>query len=314
MSSPQQQRIGYLGPPGTFTEQALLRVPKFAELERVPFTLLSDVLFGVTEGVIDFGIVPVENAIEGTVNASIDTLAFDVDLMIQHELVEQIHMNLLVVPGTTLADVKKIRSIPVATAQCRAWLRKNLPNVEFIPAASTAGAVQEVADQADPTIAAIGNERAGEVYGLEPLATGIEDHPENMTRFVIVSREGIPAPTGFDKSTIVVFQHADRAGSLLAILQEFAARSINLTMLSSRPTKTSLGDYCFVMDLIGHVSDPVVADCLRTLHATQGSVKYMGSYPSARVNGVDDAQRVQTTEAFARAESWITDLQNSVGE
>lgn len=314
MSSSNQPRIGYLGPPGTFTEQALLREPKFADMERVPFTLLSDVLFGVTDGEIEYGIVPVENAIEGTVNASIDTLAFDVDLRIQHELVEHIHMNLLAVPGTELSEIKSIRSIPVATAQCRTWLRENLPNVEFIPATSTAGAVQQVAEEADSSIAAIGNERAGEVYGLQAVGAGIEDHPENMTRFVIVSRDGIPAPTGFDKTTIVVFQQADRAGSLLAILQEFAARSINLTMLSSRPTKTSLGDYCFVMDLVGHINDPVVADCLRTLYATQGAVKFIGSYPSAREVGSGNGDRLAASEALARADSWIADLQASIAD
>ena len=141
-------------------------------------------------------------------------------------------------------------------------------------------------------------------------ATDIEDHPENKTRFVVVSRSGIPAPTGHDKSSIVVYQQADRPGSLLAILQEFAARSINLTLLLSRPTKTSLGDYCFLLELDGHIGDEVVADCLRTLQATQADVKFLGSYPAAGAHGPE--RRAEVEAAFHQADTWLATLRGQL--
>lgn len=303
-------RIGFLGPMGTFTEQALLAESDLAAAEQVPFALMTEVLFAVADGRVELGVVPVENAIEGTVNATVDTMAFDVDVAIQRELVQQVSFELLAVPGATIGGIERVVSIPVASAQCRSWLRAELPDVAFVAAGSTAEAAATVAESGDPGVAAIANVRAGEVYGLRSLAGDIEDHPENRTRFVVVAASGIPAPTGHDKTSIVVFQQRDRPGSLLAILQEFAARSINLTLLLSRPTKTSLGDYCFVIDLEGHVADPVVADCLRTLRATQGGVKFLGSYPAAGEHG--PAARAQVDAAFADAEEWVEALRRQI--
>ena len=304
-------RIGFLGPEGTFTEQAVLREADLATAEHVPFPLMTEVLFAVADGRVELGVVPVENAIEGTVNATVDTMAFDVDISIRRELVQQVSFELLAVPGATIEGIERVVSIPVASAQCRSWLRDQLPEVTFTAAGSTAEAAATVAESGDPSVAAIANARAGEVYGLRSLAGDIEDHPENRTRFVVVAASGIPAPTGHDKTSIVVFQQRDRPGSLLAILQEFAARSINLTLLLSRPTKTSLGDYCFVIDLEGHVADPVVADCLRTLRATQGGVKFLGSYPAAGEHG--PAARAQVDAAFADAEDWVEALRRQIG-
>ena len=308
--SPAPRRVGFLGPVGTFTEQAMLREADLAELEAVPYPLMTDVLFAVAEGDIDLGVVPVENAIEGTVNATVDTMAFDVDVLIQRELLEPVALHLLTVQGAELSRVRQVVSIPVASAQCRTWLRDHLPQVEYVAANSTAEAAETVAKAADPTVAAIANERAAAVYGLDIAGADIEDHPENQTRFVLVGRTGIPAPTGHDKTSIVVFQRADRPGSLLAILQEFAARSINLSLLLSRPTKTSLGDYCFVLDLDGHLADPVVADCLRTIRATQSDVKFLGSYPAAGAHG--PAARAEVDAAFGEADDWLTGLRDQL--
>lgn len=304
------ERVAFLGPVGTFTEQALHRQPDLSAAELVPCDSMVDVLFAVHDGLADAGVVPIENAIEGTVNATIDTLAFDVELLIQRELVEPVSLDLMAPAGANLESIRSVMSIPVATAQCRRWLRDHLPGAEHRAANSTAEAAETVAKAADPALAAIGNERAAEVYGLDVLASEIEDHPENRTRFVVVSRDGVPAPTGHDKSSIVVYQRSDRPGSLLAILQEFAARSINLTLLLSRPTKTSLGDYCFLLELEGHVADEVVTDCLRTLKATQADVKFLGSYPAAGTGG--EQRRADVGAALAEADRWIRDLRARV--
>lgn len=303
---PPGSRVAYLGPRGTFTEQALLTQPDLAAGELIPVASMADALFAVQEGDADLAVAPIENAIEGTVNATIDTLAFDVDLLIQRELVLPVELDLLVRPGATLGEVKTVVSIPVAAAQCRAWLRANLPGAELQAANSTAEAAQTAAAADDPAVAAIANPRAAEVYGLDRAATDIESHPENRTRFVVVAASGIPPATGHDKSTVVVYQRADRPGSLLAILQEFAARSINLTLLLSRPTKTSLGEYCFVLDMEGHISDEVVADCLRSLRATQADVKFLGSYPAA--GDAAPAARAEADAAAAEAERWLESL------
>ena len=299
-------RIGYLGPVGTFTEQALMTQPDLADGDLVPLPTMSDVLFAVNEGEVDLGVVAIENAIEGTVNVAVDTLAFDVDVRIQREIVLRVQMNLLARPGATLGDIKAVMSIPVAWAQCRTWLRANLGPIDRVATGSTAEAAELVSLSTEPGVAAVANARAATVYGLETLATDIEDHPENETRFVVVGRDTIPAPTGHDKTSIVVFQRADTPGSLLAILQEFAARRINLSLLLSRPTKNRLGDYCFVLDLDGHVSDEVVADCLRALKAKQADVKFLGSYPAAGEGGHE--VRHAAGRAELAADEWITAL------
>lgn len=158
-------------------------------------------------------------------------------------------------------------------------------------------------------MAAIANARAAEVYGLRTLAADIEDHPENSTRFVLVAPSGVPKATGHDKTSVVVYQQEDRPGSLIAILQEFVARDINLTKLESRPTKKGLGDYCFVFDLEGHIRDEVVADCLRNLKAKQADVKFLGSYPAA---GAGHTTRAEVAERFRSAEAWVDSLRSQI--
>ncbi len=311
MSSPRTpRRVAYLGPQGTFTEQALLSQPDLASAELVPLASMPDVLFAVHDGEVDAGVVAVENAIEGTVNVAVDTLAFDVDLVVQRELVLGVQMHLMAPAGVRLEDVERIHSIPVAWAQCHKWLRANVNAAAPVPAGSTAEAARLAAETTDGHTAAIANALAAEVYGLEILAPDIEDHPENQTRFAVVAREGIPAPTGHDKTSIVVFQRADAPGSLLSILQEFAARRINLSLLLSRPTKSRLGEYCFVIDLHGHITDEVVADCLRTLKAKQADVKFLGSYPAAGPAG--PAARAESDASAREAAEWVDALRAQV--
>ncbi|MBW8825095.1 MAG: prephenate dehydratase [Acidobacteria bacterium] len=303
-------RIGFLGPLGTFTEQALLSQPDLGAMELVPIQPILDVLAATEGGTVDVGFVPIENAIEGTVNETIDSLAFEHDLLIQREVVIGIHLNLMAPAGTALDDIREVVSMPVASAQVRGWLAKQLPGVKVVAANSTAEAASQVGRDRVPGVAAIAPAVAAELYGLEIVAKEIEDHPENKTRFVVVTREGVPAPTGHDKTSIVCFQSADRPGSLLGILQEFAARAINLTKLESRPTKQSLGDYCFIIDFEGHIADDVVADCLRELKAKNGDVKFLGSYPAAGEHG--EAVRRDAQASWRAADAWVQGLRGGI--
>ena len=308
--SVDQPVLAYLGPAGTFTEQALHSQTDLLDYTLTPTTSIPEVLRMVADGRADFGFVAIENSIEGSVNITQDTLTFDTDLLIQREVVSEIELNLLAHAGVGLGDVEMVLSFPHAIAQCRTWLTENLPEAATGAVNSTADAARQVAENRPPATAAIATSRAAQVYGLEILVPDIEDHPENETRFVLVAAEGVPAPSGHDKTSLVVFQDADRPGSLLGILQEFAARSINLTRLESRPTKQGLGDYCFLIDLEGHVADEVVADCLRNLHMKNGRVKFLGSYPSASDDG---GLRDQASEASRDADQWLDDLRGRIG-
>jgi prephenate dehydratase len=200
-------------------------------------------------------------------------------------------------------------SHPNPLGQTRVWMTKHLPDATPVAANSTAEAAQQVAKSRKAGTASIGTRQGAHAAGLEILASEIEDHPENQTRFVIVGY-GVPAPTGHDKTSIVCFQRADRPGSLLAILQEFAARAVNLTKLESRPTKKGLGQYCFLIDLEGHVADELVADCLRTLAAKVAHVKFLGSYPVAGLDG--PAKRTAATKAWRDADRWVGELRDRV--
>ncbi|MDQ6909362.1 MAG: prephenate dehydratase [Actinomycetota bacterium] len=303
-------RIAFLGPPGTFTEEALLGQPDLAGGELVAMRSMRDVLQATTDGEVDIGFVALENSIEGTVRLVLDGLVFEHDLLIQREVELAVNQNLLAPPDLTLAEVRRVVSFPDALAQCQRFFKQQLPAVEVVAANSTAEAVKAVGESRPPATAALGSALAGKIYGLEVIAANIDDHPENRTRFVVVARSGIPAPTGHDKTSIVCFQHADRPGSLHAILGQFTARNINLTKLESRPTKHSLGDYCFIIDLEGHLDDEVVADCLRDLHAQSSNVKFLGSYPAAGDHG--PAIRRDAEASWRAADEWISSLRGQV--
>lgn len=302
-------RVGFLGPRGTFADEALHTQADLASGDAVPLRTVPEVITAVERGDVDLGLVPIENSIEGTITVTIDTLAFDTDLLIQREIDLPVSLHLCAKPGTALADVRTVISHPNPLGQSRGWLTKELPDVELVAANSTADAAQQVADADDRARASIGTARGAELFGLVVLASEIEDHPENETRFVVVGR-GVPAPTGHDKTSIVCFQREDRPGSLLAILQEFAARAINLTKLESRPTKRGLGQYCFFIDVEGHVDDEVLADCLRHLAANQAEVKFLGSYPVAGAQAPE--RRLAATEAWKNASDWVEDLRAQI--
>ncbi len=302
--------VAFFGPSGTFTEEALLSQADLAAAARVPLGSIPDVIAAVERGDHDLGVVPIENSIEGSVAVTLDSLAFESELLIQREVDLPISMNLFAKPGTALGAVRTVLSYPHAFAQCRQWLGRKLPEATAVAANSTAEAAQRVARSKRTDQAAIGNALAAQLYGLVTLAADIEDHPENQTRFVVVGR-GIPAPSGHDRTSIVSFQRHDRPGSLLGILQEFAARSLNLTKVESRPTKQSLGEYCFFIDFEGHVSDELAADCLRAV-ATKAQVKFLGSYPVAGQEA--HARRTAATKAWRDAGRWIDSLRTQVRE
>ena len=306
--------VGFLGPSGTFTEEALRSQPDLAGAKPQALGSFIEVLDAVEGGGVDYGFVAMENSIEGTVSVTLDELVFERDLLIVREVVLPVTQNLVALPGTELADVDTVVSFPHATGQCRAWLRAHLPGTEEVASTSTAAAVRYVAEHRQPGTVAIGTALAASLHGLEVIAHRIEDHTDNATRFVLVASPtaGIPAPSGHDKTSIVCFQSADRPGSLHAILGQFSARDINLRKLESRPTRRALGDYCFVIDLVGHVGDEVVADCLRDLHATLPAVKFLGSYPAAGEMSAEIRRDVHA--AWAAADKWIQGLRASVRE
>jgi prephenate dehydratase len=303
-------RIGYLGPPGTFTEEALLSQEDLADQELVPLVTVPDVLAATQRGDLEIGFVPIENSIEGTQTTTLDALVFEYDLLIQREVVIDVHMQLVGPKGLRLKDVTRVLAFPFAENQVRRFLAQRLPGAEVVPAHSNAEAARRLAEEELPGTAAVSTALAAELYGLTVLQADIEDHADNATRFVAVAPAGIPAPTGHDRTSIACFQKADRPGSLHSILGQFSARNINLTKLESRPTKKALGDYCFIIDLEGHIADEVVADCLRDLHAQLKNVKYLGSYPAAGAHGPAIRRGVQ--KAWQEADAWVAGLRAQI--
>ncbi len=305
------RRIGFLGPAGTYSEQALRsQADLVGGAELVPMRNFGDILSETQSGGVDLGFVAIENAIEGTVNASLDALAFDTNLLIQREVVLDITMNLMAIPGTALDEIKVVTSHPVANAQCREFLRQKLPLAEVVPANSTADAARVASE--DPGVAALGPSLAGELYGLEIIAADMADisGAKNQTRFLVVGSSGVPSRTGNDKTTVVMSQREDKPGSLVQILHEFSARNLNLSKLTSRPARTSLGHYCFIVDIVGHISDDIVANALLNVRAKHADVKFLGSYPAG--GAMASEVRDQNNEAWNEAQSWLASLRSQV--
>ncbi len=280
--------IGFLGPTGTFTEEALRatldeRTPTGRLRRFLPFASNPETIEAVSKGEVDCAIVPIENSIEGSVSATIDMLAHEIDnVQIVREVRHPIRHSLLARPGLTLDQITKVISHPHANGQCRIWLRRNLPGREIEAANSTANAVEKVASANEPW-AAIGNKLAGTTYGCAVLEADIEDHDDNETRFVFLARQR-ERQDWFEpyKTSVVCEIQKDQPGALLLILQEFAFRRVNLTKIESRPSKRRLGDYIFIVDMEGKVDDAAVADALRCLRCKLPRLTVLGSYPVGR--------------------------------
>jgi len=273
-----KKKIAYLGPPGTFTEEALTKFLENSEdVQKVSLPTVPEVIKSVDRGEVNEGLVPIENSIEGSVNITQDILTFESEAKIIREMTIPIKHNLIGRKGLKLKNIKKIVSHPHATAQCRIFLSSNFTDIEIVAANSTAEAVKKILEM-DKDVAAIGTRAAAELYSLNIIASDIEDYKENKTRFVFIGNY-IPLKTGHDKTSIVCFLKKDKPGSLYNILKEFAVREVNLTRLESRPAKKNLGDYVFMIDIEGHMHDKEVFEALGALRKKVYLVKILGSYP-----------------------------------
>jgi prephenate dehydratase len=302
-----QDTVAYLGPEGTFTETAarMLRLGSDAA-SLVACRDVLEVFRTVERGDAARGVVPIENTLEGSVTATLDALAFETDLLIHGELELPVNLVLAVVPGTTLDTIVSVRSHIVALGSSRRWLGEHLGHVEQLASASTARAAQEVAELGRGH-AAIVNPLAAERYGLEIIADGLADRTGNMTRFVMVGKH-VPPATGWDKTSLVVFIDTNRPGALLQLLEIFATRDLNLTKIESRPTKTELGEYCFFVDVEGHLSDERVGDALAMVKRTQRDVRLLGSYRRSGARQRAEAARIERDDAAYRdAASWLAE-------
>jgi prephenate dehydratase len=271
-------RVAYLGPPGTFSEEAVGRCLTLAGAERVPFPSFGDAYEAALRGDVDVALLPVENSIEGAVGATLDLLAHRPGLRIQEELVLPVEQHLLGPRGMALGAIQKVLSHPQALGQCVAFLRSRLTGVPTEPTLSTADAARRAA--AEPGVAAIGGKGAAERYGLEILAPAIQDAAENSTRFVLLGK-GDARATGRDRTSIAFTLDRDRPGGLYEVIGEFSNRRINLSRIESRPTKTAVGHYVFSLDFEGHRAEPECADALAAVRRQVHMLLLLGSYPRA---------------------------------
>ncbi len=281
------QRIAFLGPAGTFSEDALLSAAANADIEPQPRPSVYAAIRAVVEGEADRALVPFENSIEGAVRSTLDTLAFEAaGVAIAGEHDHAIRHSLIARTELPMDGIEVILSHPQASAQCARFIREQLPGATVRPAASTADAVRMVAASDEPW-AALGTASAARIYGCVVLRDGVEDDPDNVTRFVWIAPEGTE-PTGEGPwRTTLVFSElgADHPGALVEALTEFSSRDVNLTRIESRPLRQGLGRYMFFCDLEGRERDPSVAEGIEALRGKAESVRILGSYPIA-ANGV----------------------------
>lgn len=275
-------RIAYLGPEGTFSEEAALAwaAPRGAEL--VPVTSFPALVHAVESGAADQAMLPIENSLEGSVSGAVDLLIHETDLKICGELVLPVRHFLVAVPGTALDEVRTVTSHPQALGQCRRFLERSLPGAGQVAALSTAAAVAGVMAAGDRTQAAIGTRRAAELYGAEILVPDIQDFDNNVTRFVVLAPSDAP-PTGRDKTSLCFSVKANVPGALYQVLGVLAEGQIQMTKVESRPMKSKLGDYYFLVDVEGHREDPSIRAALDRMAEIVAELKVFGSYPASPV-------------------------------
>jgi prephenate dehydratase len=298
-------KYAYLGPEGTFTEAALLQVPGADSAERLPVPSVRAALDAVRRGAVDAAMVPIENSVEGGVSATLDAIAVGDPLRILREELLPITFVLAARPGTTLDAVRRISTHGHAWAQCRTWADTHVHHAEYVPASSTAAAALGLTGGDDAFDAAICSPFVAERLDLAVLASDIGDVTDAVTRFVLVGRPDIlPPRTGADKTTLVIPLPEDHPGALMQILDQFAARGVNLSRIESRPTGQFLGDYFFSVDAEGHVADARIADALKGLHRISPGLRFLGSY--ARADRREAAvERHTSDDAFGAADAWL---------
>ena len=302
-----EETYSYLGPAGTFTEAALKQVPEATGKHWRSVNNVGEALSDVTTGRSTAAMIAIENSIEGGVSATQDALATVPGLRIVGEYLVPVNFVLVARPGTTLAEVRLINAHPVAYAQSRGWLERHLPDHGQIPASSNVQAAASLFDgsQADAAVAPPG---ITDHLDVDVLAHDIGDNPNAVTRFVLVSRSRVlPEPTGADKTTLIVELPDDEPGSLLAMLEQFSTRGVNLSLLESRPIGDALGRYRFVVDLDGHLSDERVADALLGLRRTSPKVIFLGSYPRADKREIEYHSKFDDG-IFTEARDWLRGL------
>jgi prephenate dehydratase len=272
-------RVAFLGPAGTFTEEAL-RASAPAGIEEVPYPTVYETVMAVQEGVAERAVVPIENSLEGGVAATLDALAGEAEsVRIAAEVIHPIHHCLVARRELELDAIERVVSHPQATAQCAHFLRERLPRAERVTAPSTAEAVRSARDSDGP-LAALGSRLSAELYDCTVLAENVEDHPDNLTRFVWLSRaHEVEDPSPPAKTSVVFWGFNDESpGALVAVLSEFADRDINLTRIESRPRRVRLGHYMFFADLEGAAGEPRVRDALGGLRGRVETLRVLGSY------------------------------------
>lgn len=272
-------KLGYLGPPGTFSEEAAaLYAPEGAEM--VSYSSIPAVIAAAWSGEVDEAVVPIENSIEGVVTFTVDMLIYDCDLKIKAEGLVPIHHCLISDGDTPPEDASAIYSHPQALAQCRSYLRERLPNAEHLASLSTAAAIDDMRQSPRPALA-ISSRRAAALMDAVIVESDIEDLVNNRTRFVTLARED-GERTGYDRTSICFDFDQDGPGILYRTLGELEKRGINMIKIESRPDKRSLGHYLFLIDMEGHRTDPEVGDALEGIQSRTALFKILGSYPRAR--------------------------------
>ena len=322
MTLSDAKRCAYLGPAATFTEAALIDLLTEHDLldtvERVPMRSQNEMFDAVRSGEVDAAVVPIENSVEGGVPATLDALTRSGNLQIVAEAVVPVRFVLAAPPGTvTLETLQTFGTHPHAEAQTRLWMQEHVPQAVYHPTGSTAEAARVLgaATAGVSYQAAIGPRLAAETYGLEVLADDIGENSGAQTRFVCVQRPGLlPEATGWDRTTFVVGLASDRSGALLEMLEQLAARGVNMSRIESRPTGDGLGLYQFSIDALGHVREARMAEALRGIHRVAGRVQFLGSYPMAaaertELNGTKKAVDPRVAdEAFEAAQTWLNEV------
>jgi prephenate dehydratase len=306
----RKSSYAFLGPAGTFTELALAQVKEAKNAKSTPVNTVTEAIDAVLSGRVTRAIVPVENSIEGGVSATLDALANTEEIRIYGEYLVPVTFNLVARPGTKLTDVKVISTHPTAYAQCRGYLAENLPKHSHLPATSTAAAAAGLLDANSTVDAAIAAKSITDHYKLTVLAKNIGDNKNAQTRFIEIGRPAKPTQrTGKDKTSVIVELPEDRPGALLEMLEQFAARGVNLSRIESRPVGDQLGRYRFNIDVQGHIDDEAVAEALKGLHRFSPKVIFLGSYPRA------DKQKSEhlgnnSNKEFASADTWLNKLRS----